>query len=64
MADPTKVLRFPNRKKLHLVWSSSSVEDFAEQAQKPGNTHLERAEAIEAPPRNPGNGTVVPKKPD
>lgn len=35
MAAPTKIVRFPNRKKLHLVWDASSVEAFAEPTRQP-----------------------------
>ncbi len=64
MADPTKVVRFPNRNKLHLVWSSTPVEDLAEKAQKPGNARRPPAEPANSAPSGPGCDEATPGKPD
>lgn len=64
MADPTKVVRFPNRKKLHLVWSSPSPEQAGEQARKPDNTPHQSGDATLPEPRQHDNGSITPEKTD
>ena len=64
MADPTKVIRFPNKKKLHLVWSSPSPEDSGETAQKPENAYRQPGEATIATPGEADDGPTAPAKTD
>ncbi len=64
MADPTKVARFPNRRKLHLVWSSSSLEDSVEQAQKSENARRQPGDATISTPRKHDDGSTMPEKMD
>ena len=62
MADPTKVVRFPNRKELHLVWSSPSLEGSGEKAQKPGNAYRQPSDATISTPRKSSDEPTTPTK--
>lgn len=64
MADPTKVVRFPNRKRLHLVWSSPSLGDADAKAQKPENTYSQPSDTTISTPRKLNDSPTTPAKTD
>jgi hypothetical protein len=64
MAAPTKVVRFPNRKKLHLVWSSPSLEGSDQKVQESENTPRQPGEAPTSTLRKFDDGSTVPEKAD
>ena len=62
MANPTKVVRFPNRSKLHLVWSSTSSGDSDQKAQKPGHAFRQPGEVPISMQRELDGGSSPPEK--
>jgi len=64
MADSTNVVRFPNRKRLHLVWSLPAPEDAAGRVPEPKSARRLPVDTMNSAPRSPGDGTTAPRKPD
>jgi hypothetical protein len=63
MPDATKVVAFPNRKKLHLVWDSSAVEDASGVRQTP-DTDDRQAELTSVPQQRADPAKPQPEEAD